>query len=267
MVELDLIELADLTRPEQLVAEIMRQNPQMPLPVPIEEIARLAGISKIASIESTGFEGTLITNPEKSDGHILFNSSVPRPRQRFTIGHELGHFLLPWHRQVRFECSSEDLSSKAKAGWELEANTFSAELLMPRALLAQQLSPSVEFDLSDVVRVRDAFGTSLESTCRRVIERSELAYAVVFSKENKVRYSVFSEYFTARLAVRKDSPLPGKSLSRLGTSSIDEWNELDAHWWLDDAKQGSSPPDSIYEQTLVQEEGYKVTLLTYEPQD
>ena len=156
---------------------------------------------------------------------------------------------------------------KAKAGWELEANAFSAELLMPQALLAQQLSASVEFDLSDVVRVREAFGTSLESTCRRVIERSELAYAVVFSKGNKVRYASFSPYFTARLAVRKDSPLPARSLSRLGSSSIEDWNELEAHWWLEDAQRGGSLPESVYEQTLVQEEGYKVTLLTYDAED
>jgi Zn-dependent peptidase ImmA (M78 family) len=266
MVELDLVELADLTRPEQLVAEIMRQNSQMPVPVPIEEIARLAGISKIASIESTGFEGTLIANPEKSEGHIFYNSRVPRSRQRFTIGHELGHFLLPWHRQATFNCSADDLKT-TKAGWELEANRFSAELLMPQALLARECSPSREFDLADVIRVQDAFGTSMESMIRRIIERSELAYAVVFSHENKVRYSNFSEYFKARLAVRKGSPLPAKSLSRLATSSIDDWNEVDAHWWLDNSQQVGTLPDSVYEQTLVQDDGYKVTLLTYDPKD
>lgn len=266
MVELDLVELADLSRPEQLVAEIMRQNPQMPVPVPIEEIARLAGISKIASIESTGFEGTLITNPEKSDGHIFYNSGVPRPRQRFTIGHELGHFLLPWHRQSTFNCSADDLKT-TKAGWELEANRFSAELLMPQALLARECSPSREFDLADVIRARDAFGTSMESTIRRIIERSELAYAVVFSHENTVRYTNFSEYFSARLTVRKGLPLPAKSLSRRGTSSMDDWNEIDPHWWLDDSKGEGALPDSLYEQTLVQDDGYKVTLLTYDPED
>lgn len=266
MVELDLVELADLTRPEQLVAEIMRQNPQMLVPVPIEEIARLAGISKVASIESTGFEGTLITNLEKSDGHIFYNSRVPRPRQRFTIGHELGHFLLPWHRQATFKCSADDLKT-TKAGWELEANRFSAELLMPQALLARECSPSREFDLADVIRVRDAFGTSMESTIRRIIERSELAYAVVFSHENRVRYANFSEYFKARLSVRKASPLPAKSLSRLGTSSIDDWYEINAYWWLDDSQRAGTLPDSVYEQTLVQDDGYKVTLLAYDPED
>lgn len=264
MVELDLIELADCVRPEQLVAEILRQNPQLPVPVPIEELARCAGISKIEAVGSTGFEGALIANDTKSDGLIFYNSQVPRPRQRFTIGHELGHFLLPWHRQSNFQCSAEDISSRTNKGWELEANQFSAELLMPTALLERRLSPSKEFELNDISRVREDFGTSMESTTRRVVEMSEYAYAVVFSKDNKVRYSVFSKFFSAKLGVRKDSPLPTKSLSRLGTSSLDDWNELDAHWWLDEPRGRSHDPESIFEQTLVQDDGYKVTLLTYD---
>lgn len=266
MVELNLIELADCVRPEQLVAEILRQNPKMPVPVPIEELARCAGISKIEAFGSSGFEGALIANDTKSDGHIFYNSLVPRSRQRFTIGHELGHFLLPWHRQSTFECSADDISSRSKKSWELEANQFSAELLMPTTLLKQRLSPSAEFDLSDVIRVKDDFETSFESTARRVVELSEQAYAVVFSKDNLVRYFAYSEYFDARLCVRKGSALPSKSHSRLGTSSLDDWDELDSCWWLEDAKKGTENPDTIYEQTLVQDEGYKVTLLTYEPE-
>ena len=95
MVQLDLIELADLVRPEQLVAEILRQNPQLPVPVPLEELAQLAGITKIEAFTSEGFEGALITNATKSEGAIFHSARGPRSRQRFTIGHELGHFLLP----------------------------------------------------------------------------------------------------------------------------------------------------------------------------
>ncbi|MEQ6438306.1 ImmA/IrrE family metallo-endopeptidase [Comamonas sp. w2-DMI] len=265
MVGLDLIELADCVRPEQLIAEILRQNPQMPVPVPVEELARCAGISKIEAFSSSGFEGALIANDTKSDGLIFYNCQVPRPRQRFTIGHELGHFLLPWHRQNSFHCSADDISARANKDWEREANQFSAELLMPTVLLKQRIHSSAEFGLSDVIRVKDEFETSFESTVRRVVELSERAYAVVFSKDNLVRYSIYSKCFNSRLCVRKGSELPSKSLSRLDASSLDSWHELDSSWWLTDAKEGTENPGSIYEQTLVQEDGYKVTLLTYAP--
>jgi len=52
MTTLDLIELADLVTPEQLVDAIVKQNPDLPLPVPIEELANLAGISRIESFAS-----------------------------------------------------------------------------------------------------------------------------------------------------------------------------------------------------------------------
>jgi Zn-dependent peptidase ImmA (M78 family) len=69
---------------------------------------------------------------------IFVRSGTDPRRRRFTIGHELGHFLLPWHKQKRFECKPADLrissSVAAKNGKipdiEIEANA--AELFMPR---------------------------------------------------------------------------------------------------------------------------------------
>ncbi len=184
MVQLDLIELADLIRPEQLVAEILRQNPQMPVPVPLEELARLAGISKIEAFTSEGFEGALIANVTKSEGAIFYSSRGPRPRQRFTIGHELGHFLLPWHRQLTFQCTAEDISSRANKDWEIQANQFAAELLIPAPLVRTRLQKLKDPELAHIMALRDEFETSMEMTARRVVELSEYACAVVFSKDN-----------------------------------------------------------------------------------
>lgn len=81
--------------------------------MPVEELARLAGIAKIEAFASEGFEGALLTNATKSEGAIFYSARGPRARQRFTIGHELGHFLLPWHRQASFQCTAQDISSRA----------------------------------------------------------------------------------------------------------------------------------------------------------
>ena len=262
MLTLELIELADLVRPEQLVDEILKQNPSLPLPVPIEDLARLAGISKIEASTSDGFEGALISNPEKSEGAIFYNANRPLPRRRFTIGHELGHFLLPWHRQTSFNCTSDDISSRANADWEIQANQFSAELLMPRQLVKKRLVANKDPELAHITALSDEFATSFEMTARRMTELSEYACAIVFSKDNQVRYSVKSEYFTEQLCVRKGNALPSKSFSRQKETDPEEWAELDATWWLREHRS-SEFPESVYEQTLCQDEGYKVTLLTY----
>lgn len=66
-------------------------------------------------------------------------------RERFTIAHELGHFLLHSEESVSssnfFICRTKDVhrttSSQNKRGKEVEANRFAAELLMPEQLVEQ----------------------------------------------------------------------------------------------------------------------------------
>lgn len=261
MVTLDLIELADLVRPEQLVAAILQQNPHLPLPVPLEELARLAGIVKIEAFSSEGFAGTLITNAEKSEGAIFYSSNDPRPRQRFTIGHELGHFLLPWHRRTQFECNAHDLTFNTNAEWEIQANQFAAELLMPKPLIVKRLRALGGPDLEHLQQLATEFETSLQMTARRYIELNEHPCAIVFSKDNVIRYSVRSEFFEHFLCVRKGDSLPRVSASRQSQGDINEWHEVHAHWWLR-TERSSDAPDYVYEQTLRQDGGFKITLLT-----
>lgn len=262
MLTLDLIELADLVRPEQLVDEVLRQNPDLPLPVPVEQIARLAGISKIEAFASSGFEGALLTNPEKSEGVIFFNGLVPRTRQRFTIGHELGHFLLPWQRQSTFQCTTDDISSRANREWEIQANRFAADLLMPSSLVKKRLLINGDPELTHIQALSSEFGTSFEMTARRLSELSDYACALVFSKDNIVRYTVKSEHFAEQLCVWKGVALPTISPSKLVECDPGEWHELAAYWWLKE-RRGVDAPESVYEQTLCQDDGYKVTLITY----
>lgn len=66
---------------------------------------------------------------------IIVNSNHHENRQRFSIAHELGHFLLHGSRQIFLDDNRMFLRSKeAYEGVyeeEIEANTFAAELLMP----------------------------------------------------------------------------------------------------------------------------------------
>lgn len=262
MLKLELIELADLVHPEQLVDTIIQQNPSIEVPIPIEALARLSGISRIEPLATKDFEGALIANAEKSTGAIFYSSQSPRPRQRFTIGHELGHFLLPWHRQSTFNCTAEDVGSRANKEWEIQANQFAAELLIPRKLLKPRLLKLKDPELDHVLTLAAEFGTSITMTAHRLAEQSDYACAFVFSKDNQVSYSVKSTHFEEQLCLRKGHSLPGGSPSRLQTSAHDEWHELDSTWWLRE-RRGDEFPETVFEQSLRQDDGYKITLLTY----
>ena len=123
----------------------------MPIPVPIEDIAKAVDISDIAAIGTSGFEGGLITDRDKSQGVILVKRENRPRRQRFTIGHELGHFLMPLHLPEdgeKFMCTSADMreSDTSKmidrvTRMEAEANRFAANMLMPAPLFQTRPLP------------------------------------------------------------------------------------------------------------------------------
>lgn len=107
-------------------------------PVQVEEIIESYGI-KLEKIDAKeNFDGQLI--PEKR--LIRINKSSPKNRQRFTMAHELGHWVL-YHKSRLFEVNEEpaletfngfsislesNFSNKQR---EVEANYFTSELLIP----------------------------------------------------------------------------------------------------------------------------------------
>ena len=106
------------------------------LPVPVESIAEdLLGL-RIEERDLGECSGVLLP----AERLILVNASeamtgdTPTRRQRFTIAHELGHWVC--HASVTESpapsyCRARDLRQDADRALEREANVFGAELLMP----------------------------------------------------------------------------------------------------------------------------------------
>lgn len=120
----------------------------------------------------------LMTESGKVEGTTIFVSLFdPEVRQRFTIAHELGHFLLHKPEKTMFRDSDleryDDILERIK---EREANGFAAELLMPKSLLQQQINKylsekqwgteldNIQFDilLSDISSILNVSKSSLE---------------------------------------------------------------------------------------------------------
>jgi hypothetical protein len=121
---------------------------------------------------------------------ILVERSDHPTRQRFTLAHELGHILLPWHLGGAFACDTAtdrpDLSPAAN--FEPEANRFAAELLLPSAWLDALISSRHDEKVGDLVRnVLDA-GVSTWVASFRLTERLPRGhvFAVVDSGDGKV---------------------------------------------------------------------------------
>lgn len=269
------MELADLGSPESLVQGILKQVPEMPIPVPIEDVARVVDISSIEAISASGFEGGLITDREKSQGVILVNRENHRQRQRFTIGHELGHFLMPHlpEEGVQFMCTVADMqkSSASKTmgrvtRMEVEANRFAANMLMPAKLFQSDLSRSIAPDLTVLLHLAEKYDTSKEATARRFCNLVDTPSAAVFSKDGTFRYAVRGQGFPF-ISLRKGDPIPNGTLTARFTGNegdVSDLDMVDGHWWVDAEPYCNR---QLLEQTLVQVDGFRLTLLQHDEDD
>ena len=130
------------------------------IPVPVESIAEdLLGL-RIEEDELGECSGMLI--PAKR--LIVVNASeamsgdTPTRRHRFTIAHELGHWICHAKGatdQAATYCRAKDLSQNANRALEREANVFGAELLMPEAAVREAWTA-----LADAAEIASTFHVS-----------------------------------------------------------------------------------------------------------
>jgi Zn-dependent peptidase ImmA (M78 family) len=122
---------------EKLVSTQLEQHKISRPAVPIERVVRGAGISiKVGDLDDAS--GLLVRLGETAV--IAVSETHPVVRQRFTIAHEFGHYLLHLgmsshqDRDYRVNYGSHE-SSQATDVEEIEANFFAASILMPKSFL------------------------------------------------------------------------------------------------------------------------------------
>lgn len=114
------------------------------VPVPVEAVAEdLLGLH-VSESDLGGISGLLYPARRR----IVVNEDDPPARKRFTVAHELGHWVcqcLGTDEPQEVFCRAEDvtLDPDAKA-LEREANVFAAELLMPEPAVREAWSGDPE---------------------------------------------------------------------------------------------------------------------------
>jgi hypothetical protein len=219
--------------PEALVTRILKIEPGLTLPVPIEELCSALDIVSIADLETEGFEAALITDELKSRGAILVAKSRSRQRRRFSIAHELGHFLIPAHMPPsdgQFLCSAEQLRLLAqkdqdrRARMEVEANRFAALLLMPPPLLRARLREKRHPQLEHLVALADMFDVSKEAMARAYAEHHDEPVAVLIWSDGRLVRSYRSStmpWLSVRIGDRATREQLGPNATS-GTASVSD---------------------------------------------
>lgn len=118
--------------------------------------------------------------------------------QRFSVAHEIGHYVLDGH--IDYILPDGDGEHISKAGfvsndsYELEADSFAAALLMPDPMFSQEIERSGD-GLAAVERLAILCRTSLTATAIRYTNKTPTPVAVVMSTLNRVDYCFMSEAF------------------------------------------------------------------------
>lgn len=110
-------------------------NPPVSINEVVKALQRFSHKIVVRSLPlSDGFSGQIVQMPEITG--IMYNSNHSQHRQRYTVAHELGHFMMNHTLSATYK---EIINLKNKLKIEKEANIFAAELLMPKDLIKKTL--------------------------------------------------------------------------------------------------------------------------------
>jgi Zn-dependent peptidase ImmA (M78 family) len=158
-----------------MVTALLEQHQQFKPPVRIERIAKALGV-ELRSGDLGDISGVLVRSGETAV--IGTNGTQSAQRQRFTIAHELGHYLLHEgvtnhvDRTYRVNYRSAE-SSQATNVEEIEANYFAASILMPKKMMDELRAEEALDDDFKVHQLAKQFQVSRHAMSLRLVNLYE----------------------------------------------------------------------------------------------
>lgn len=128
-------------------------------PIRLSELARGLGVKVKAATLAPGISGEI--RPEDNGFIIRVNRHDPPRRQRFTVAHELAHFIL--HRDDIGDGIRDDVLYRSNLSdrREAQANRLAADILMPKSLLDDAKEAAEEKGVGDIaLYLADEFAVS-----------------------------------------------------------------------------------------------------------
>lgn len=270
------LDLDGLGAPSAIAARIHEIENDLPLAVPVEELCRKLDIETIREVATANFEAALIMDSNKAAGGILVAEGRSRHRRRYSIGHELGHFLIPTHMPrpgQGFQCSLDDLhlldtrEQDRRKRIEAEANRFAAALLMPPQRIRANYK-ALEPDIAEIVRLAREFEVSKEAMARAYVEAQRDAVAIILLQHSRIRRIYRNTHHCPWIEPHLGQSAPQDSIAsghRLAPGELSDIEECDADVWFGESQ--ARRIDILTEQLLAQRDGFAMVLLHAEMVD
>lgn len=162
------ISSARIKKIEDIAWEIVSNQNLTNPDIPVKKIAKKLNVAVIEYDLGSEMSGILVIN--KSHGTIGINPAHSEQRKKFTIAHELGHFILHKNEHndvfvdkdfiVKYRSSKP--YTEVELRQEQEANAFAAALLMPKELILAELAKNNYYSNLSEVEVIDILAISFK---------------------------------------------------------------------------------------------------------
>ncbi len=189
------------------------------------------------------FDGLL----EHRDGkfHIYLNSNKVKhkyePRVRFTLAHELGHYLIDEHRNALKMGLAPSHPSFTNFGSdnevELEADFFASSLLMPKSRIIKDLNKR-KFSFNIIEELATKYQTSITATLLKFASIGNHPIMIICSVDKVIKWFKYSEDFPfkyidtlAGFKVPKNTAA-GQYFYQNGLKCEDNYEIVDAEDWF-----------------------------------
>lgn len=169
-------------RPENLLKELGITKPEE---IDIEAIAEFCNATIIpqrlhgSSARIIGFKDRAI---------ITIDSQAKPERQRFSAGHELGHWMQDRGKLSTFICGEKAFAAEwAQDNPERRANRYAKDLLIPEFMF-KPLAKNREVTFETVIQLCRQFRTSLTATAIRLIELGSFPAMLVCNSNEGLKW-------------------------------------------------------------------------------
>lgn len=169
-----------------------------------------------------------------SDRLIVIDKVLKPNRSRFSVLHEIAHYVLPSHQNELYVCDDKDIDSFTHITFEKEANDFAAELLFLGNRFVLQAN-SEKICALTVKKLAERYQASFESTARRLVEKNIRPCMFIVFKESidkcgidlnldqkcGVNYCIASKSFKTRYFTEVSGEVPADVVLHLTKTNRD----------------------------------------------
>jgi hypothetical protein len=220
----------------------------IPAGTPPDEILSLLGITEPEDIDIeaigfacgatilkeplTGCEANIIGTGDKA--LITINSKSIPGRQRFSAGHELGHWMKD-RGQSAFGCSKTQLySAWTGNNAETRANRFASDLLLPTGMFVP-LANNRPITLETIEYLAGVFKMSRTATAMKLVNRGSFPCMLIHYEGGRRKWFITSGNEIHRSLFPPDRPQPDSLAARLLPNTLENnrTGDVRADHWFD----------------------------------